>query len=179
MRSLLFGLPLVVFAGFAVTAYVGMQREDTEELPSAIIGNIAPAVKLEPMSGLVPFANVDLTSDGISLVNFWASWCAPCRAEHPTLMELSEKGVAVFGVNYKDDPNKAAAFLAELGNPYKMGGADPRARMAVDWGVYGLPETFVLGPDGKVIARVAGPLTQRNLETRVLPELEKHGLSIK
>ncbi len=92
-------------------------------------------------------------------------------------MELSEKGIPVYGVNYKDDPAKARAFLADLGNPYTLGGADLDAKMALDWGVYGLPETFILGPNGTVILRVTGPLTERNMATRVLPALAEAGLS--
>ena len=113
----------------------------------------------------------------IVILNFWASWCAPCRAEHPTLMQLAGQGVPIFGVNFRDNPDNAQAFLDELGNPYTMIGADPAAEMSLDWGVYGLPETFVVGPDGVVIARLAGPLTQRNLQTRLLPALEEAGLS--
>ena len=92
-------------------------------------------------------------------------------------MDFADRGIPVYGVNYKDDPAKARAFLAELGNPFALAGADPQAKMALDWGVYGLPETFVLGPDGTVILRVTGPLTERNLQTRVLPALAEAGLA--
>ena len=176
MRKLLLALPVVIFAVFAGLAFVGMQREDPEGLPSAIAGQQAPKVQLDPLEGHVPFAQADLTSGVVKLVNFWASWCAPCRAEHPTLMDFSDRGIPVYGVNYKDNPAKARAFLAELGNPYTLAGADPQARMALDWGVYGLPETFVLAPDGTVIMRVTGPLTARNLQTRVMPALAEAGL---
>lgn len=176
MRKLLLALPVVIFAVFAGLAFVGMQREDPEGLPSAIAGQKAPRVRLDALEGHVPFAQVDLATGGVKLVNFWASWCAPCRAEHPTLMEFADRGIAVYGVNYKDDPAKARAFLADLGNPYAQAGADPQAKMALDWGVYGLTETFVLGPDGTVIMRVTGPLTERNLQSRVLPALTEAGL---
>ena len=146
MRKFLLALPVVVFAVFAGLAFLGMQREDPEGLPSAIAGQKAPKVQLDPLEGHVPFAQADLTTGGVKLVNFWASWCAPCRAEHPTLMDFADRGIPVYGVNYKDNPAKARAFLAELGNPYALAGADPQAKMALDWGVYGLPETFVLGP---------------------------------
>lgn len=177
MRNLFYALPLIIFAALGGLFYVGMQNGD-DELPSTVVGQTVPLVQLEPMQGLVPFAGDDLAKGQVSFVNFWASWCAPCRAEHPKLMELSGQGVPVFGVNYKDNPVKAAAFLDELGNPYDMGGADPRAKMALDWGVYGLPETFVIGPDGTVILRVAGPLTERNMQTRVLPALSAKGLTL-
>jgi cytochrome c biogenesis protein CcmG/thiol:disulfide interchange protein DsbE len=93
-------------------------------------------------------------------------------------MDFSDRGIPVYGVNFKDNPAKARAFLEELGNPYALAGADPQAKMALDWGVYGLPETFVLGPDGTVIMRVTGPLTERNLQTRVMPALAKAGLEL-
>lgn len=171
-------LPLVIFAGFAGIAYWGMQRTDSQSVPSAMIGSHPPKISLEPLAGQVPFVASDLASGQVALVNFWASWCGPCRAEHPTLVDLAERGVPIFGVNYRDAPEKAQAFLAELGTPYDFGGADPQAKMALDWGVYGLPETFVLAPDGQILARVAGPLTQRNLEARVLPVLIEHGLKL-
>ena len=104
MRKLLLALPVVIFAVFAGLAFVGMQREDPEGLPSAIAGQQAPKVQLDPLEGHVPFAQADLTSGGVKLVNFWASWCAPCRAEHPTLMDFSDRGIPVYGVNYKDNP---------------------------------------------------------------------------
>ena len=177
MRKLILGLPVLVFAIFAGLAFVGMQREDPNSLPSTATGQAAPKVQLQRLPGYEPFAQSDLFTGEVKLVNFWASWCAPCRAEHPTLMELSQQNIPVYGVNFKDNPLKAMAFLDELGDPYVLGGADPDAEMAVDWGVYGLPETFVLGPDGTVLLRVAGPLTQRNIETRVIPTLRAAGFS--
>lgn len=177
MRKLLLGFPILVFVIFAGFAFVGMQREDPNALPSMATGQYAPKVQLQPLKGNVPFGQNDLSSGGVKLVNFWASWCAPCRAEHPTLMNLSQQGIPVYGVNYKDDPEKSMAFLRELGNPYTLVGADPDAKMALDWGVYGLPETFILGPNGTVLLRVTGPLTQRNLENRVLPAVQAAGYS--
>ena len=177
MRKLLLFLPILFFAIFIALAFVGMQRDDPIALPSTSIGQTAPLVQLQRLEGNKPFAQSDLAAAGVKLVNFWASWCAPCRAEHPTLMDLSQKGIPVYGVNYKDDPAKALAFLQELGNPYTLSGTDPDAKMALDWGVYGLPETFILGPDGTVLLRVTGPLTQRNLVTRVLPAVKAAGLS--
>jgi len=176
MRKLLLFLPVLFFLTFAGLAYVGMQRDNPNALPSTAIGQSAPLVQLQRLEGNMPFVQSDLAAAGVKLVNFWASWCAPCRAEHPTLMDLSQKGIPVYGVNYKDDPIKALAFLHELGNPYTLAGSDPDAKMALDWGVYGLPETFILGPDGTVLLRVTGPLTKRNLETRVLPAVKAAGL---
>ena len=177
MRSLLFGLPFLLFVIFTGFAFFGTMRENPDVLPSSAIGKNAPKVSLQPLANSVPFNYDDLANGAVTFVNVWASWCAPCRAEHPTLMSLSQQGIPVFGVNYKDNPKSATKFLSELGDPYTKSGADPDASMGLDWGVYGLPETFVLDPDGKVLLRVAGPLTQRNLEARVLPALKAAGLA--
>jgi cytochrome c biogenesis protein CcmG/thiol:disulfide interchange protein DsbE len=108
----------------------------------------------------------------VKLVNFWASWCAPCRVEHPKLEELAAEGLPIYGVNYKDEPDKALAFLAELGDPYAGIGADAGGRMGLDWGLYGVPETFVIDGDGTVVLRFAGPITQSVLDTTIRPAIE-------
>lgn len=175
MTRLFYLIPVLVFAGFAALVFNGMRGGENNTLPSTMVGKTAPKISVIPFSDLPTLGEADLKSGQVSLVNFWASWCAPCRAEHPNLMAISEAGVPVFGVNYRDDPAKAQAFLNELGNPYVAGGADPIARMALDWGVYGLPETFVIGSDGKIIARVAGPVTQRNIKSRIETALSSAG----
>jgi cytochrome c biogenesis protein CcmG/thiol:disulfide interchange protein DsbE len=114
----------------------------------------------------------DLTASGVKLVNFWASWCGPCRAEHPLLEALSAEGVPVIGVNYKDTPENALGFLAELGDPYAKIGADESGRTGLDWGIYGVPETFVIGPDGTVVMRFPGPISPNVLEKRIRPAME-------
>ncbi len=114
MLKLLLGLPVLVFAIFAALAFGGMQREDPNSLPSTATGQAAPKVQLQRLPGYEPFAQSDLLTDEVKLVNFWASWCAPCRAEHPTLMELSQLNIPVYGVNFKDNPLKAMDFLDEL-----------------------------------------------------------------
>ena len=128
MRKLLLGFAgggLCSFCGAGLSwACSGRIRRVCPARP--LLARSAPMVQLDPLEGHVPFAESDLTGGGVKLVNFWASWCAPCRAEHPKLVELSEKGIPVYGVNYKDNPAKARAFLAELGNPYTLAGADPR-----------------------------------------------------
>ena len=107
----------------------------------------------------------------MTLVNFWASWCGPCRVEHPFLTELTAAGVTVVGVNYKDPPEQALGFLAELGDPYAAIGADPSGRTGLDWGIYGVPETFVVDGDGAILLRHPGPLTPDVIARRITPLL--------
>lgn len=167
-------VPPVVFLGLAGLFYAGMQREDPDALPSTFLGRTAPEISPDPLGDLRTVAAEDLTADGMKLVNFWASWCAPCRVEHPNLEALSEEsGIPIYGVNYKDDPTKALAFLNELGDPYAAVSADAEGRTARDWGVYGVPETFVVDGEGRVVARVAGPVTERTLERTILPALDE------
>ncbi|MEM8774850.1 MAG: DsbE family thiol:disulfide interchange protein [Pseudomonadota bacterium] len=162
-------LPLVIFALLAGLFYVGMQRDNPDALPSAIKGNPAPVVEFEPMFGKPAIADADLRTGGVKLVNFWASWCAPCRAEHPNLVALAEQGLTVYGVNYKDDPGNALGFLEELGDPFSAIGVDQTGRQAIEWGVAAVPETFFLDGEGKVILRFAGPITQRALDRDIWP----------
>lgn len=162
-------LPPIIFAALAVTFYVGMMREDPEALPSALAGQPAPPVVLEPLGDLSHFTSETLADGGVKLVNYWASWCGPCRVEHPNLQQLADEGVQIYGINYKDDPVKALDFLDELGDPYVGVAADATGRTALDWGLYGVPETFVLDADGVVILRFAGPITQSVLEQTIRP----------
>lgn len=165
--------PPAIFLGLAVLFFVGMQRDNPDELPSALVGREAPAVVVEPVPFNAPFGDEDLRAGALTLVNFWASWCAPCRAEHPTLMQLQAEGIQIMGVNYKDRPDDAVGFLEELGNPFAKGGADPIGSMALNWGVYGVPETYLVDGDGTVLLRIAGPLVQRELEGRLRPFLNR------
>ncbi|MDD9726074.1 DsbE family thiol:disulfide interchange protein [Roseovarius sp. SK2] len=171
--SFLMVLPPVIFAALAAVFYIGMQREDPDALPSAIKGKPAPAVALTPLEGKTPFTDAELRSGGVKLVNYWASWCAPCRVEHPHLEALAEEGVTIYGVNYKDQPGNALGFLEELGDPYTAIGADPNGRMALDWGLYGVPETYVIDGEGRVVLRFPGPITERVLEGQIRPAIEK------
>ena len=165
-------LPPLIFAGLAGMFIWGMGREDPKQLPSALAGKDAPPVQLTPLGTGAPFTDADLRDGEIKLVNFWASWCAPCRVEHPNLEALAAEGVEILGVNYKDTPEQALKFLGDLGNPYAAIGADATGRMAIDWGVYGVPETFVVDGEGKVLFRFAGPVTERVIESRLRPVLE-------
>lgn len=166
-------LPPALFAGLALLFYVGMNRDDPDALPSAREGQPAPAMQLSRLGDAEPFTDASLREPGVKLVNYWASWCAPCRVEHPTLERLGREGVTIYGINYKDDPGKALAFLAELGNPYAAMGADTTGRTALEWGVYGVPETYVIDGDGTVILRFAGPVTSRVLEDRIRPAMQR------
>jgi len=164
-------LPPLIFAALAGLFLGGMFRDDPDALPSTLVGAPAPVVEVTPLAGLVPFTRAALEEPGPKLVNFWASWCAPCRVEHPQLMDLQAEGLAIYGVNYKDDADKARAFLKELGDPFAGVGGDDAGRMALEWGVYGVPETFVIDGDGTVLLRFAGPVTDVILEKRIRPAL--------
>jgi cytochrome c biogenesis protein CcmG/thiol:disulfide interchange protein DsbE len=165
-------LPLVLAAGLGGLFLWGMGRDNPDQLPSALVGRAAP-VMLDPLGQAAPFTDADLADGKVKIVNFWASWCSPCRAEHPNLMVLAAEGLPVYGVNYKDDPDDALAFLKELGNPFTRMGADRKGRMGIDWGLYGVPETFVIDGAGRVVLRFPGPLTQRALTSDVRPALEQ------
>ena len=163
--------PPVAFAALAALFLVGMNRDNPNELPSALAGKQAPAVEIVPLGDKPMWSDETLADGQVKLVNFWASWCAPCRVEHPTLEALQDEGVAIYGVNYKDPARNALSFLEELGDPYTAVGADPEGRMGLNWGVYGVPETYLIDGDGKIILRVAGPLTQRELTERLRPAM--------
>lgn len=183
-RALLFA-PLVVFAAgvwlFLDSRVSLFSDRDPAAIPSALIGRSAPDVSLPPLDRLkdaegrtVPgFARADLADGQVTLVNVFASWCAPCRLEHPVLMSLQAAGVRLYGVNYKDDPENARRFLGGLGNPFSKVGVDPGGRAAIDWGVYGVPETFVVDGKGRIAFKHVGPLTEESARTRLLPEIEK------
>lgn len=165
-------LPPLVFLGFASTAYVALKRENPEELPSALVGQPAPGLERTVALRDDPApTTADLAAPGVKLVNFWASWCAPCRVEHPVLDALAAEGIPVIGINYKDDPEKARAFLAELGDPYAKIGADESGRTGLDWGIYGVPETFVVDGKGTVVMRYPGPLDPASVESRLRPAM--------
>ncbi len=165
-------MPPLLFAALAAMFFFGMQREDPDALPSVRVGREVPPMTLTQLGPEPPFTTADLTAPGVKLVNYWASWCAPCRVEHPNLEALANEGIPIYGINYKDDPAKALAFLEELGNPYAGLGADETGRTAIDWGVYGVPETYVIDGQGKVVTRLAGPVTERSLASKIRPAIE-------
>jgi cytochrome c biogenesis protein CcmG/thiol:disulfide interchange protein DsbE len=146
---------------------------DPKIIPSALIDKPVPQFTLPPIEGGAGrgFSDADL-KDGVSVVNVFASWCIRCRAEHPVITRLAGMGVAtVYGLNYKDKPAEALEWLADMGNPYAEIGADRNGRVGIEWGVYGVPETFVIDAEGRIRHKYVGPLTQRTLEGNVLPDI--------
>ena len=166
-------LPPLLFAALAVVFAVGMFRDDPNALPSAREGQHVPPMTLTALSDKLGFSEEQLNAPGVKLVNFWASWCAPCRAEHPNLDELSREGIPIYGINYKDSEDKALGFLKELGDPYRGHGADAEGRTALDWGLYGVPETYVVDGNGVIVLRFAGPITQRVLADNIRPAIKE------
>lgn len=171
--SPLMAAPLVLSLGLGGLFLWGMGRTDPDRLPSTLEGQAAAPVRLTQLGEGAPFTDADLRDGRVKIVNFWASWCAPCRAEHPNLQALAAEGITVLGVNYKDAPDAALGFLAELGNPYAAIGADREGRMGLDWGLYGVPESFVIDGSGRVILRFPGPLTERVIEAEIRPALKE------
>jgi len=170
-RRLLFLLPVLGFIGLAVVFALGLGHDPTA-LKSAMIDKPAPDFTLPPILEDRPgVARADLGGKPV-LVNFFASWCAPCRIEHATLAGLAASGVPIYGIAYKDKPQDARRFLADLGDPYQRIGLDLEGRTAIDFGVYGVPETYILDRDGRIRFRYAGALTDAVLKTEILPRLE-------
>ena len=167
-RSLIYLLPAALFAVLATGFYSGLGI-DTNTLPSPLIDKQAPQFALPPLeTGRQGFGTADLQGH-VSLVNTFASWCAPCRVEHPVLNALARtKRVAIYGINYKDKQEAALAWIAELGNPYTRIGADD-GRVGIDWGVYGVPESFIVDASGHIRYKHVGPLTEADIEQTILP----------
>ena len=164
--------PIGIFAGFVALAAVGMFRENPNELPSTRLGQPAPELTPEQLGDLPGVTREMLASGEVTLVNFWASWCPPCRAEHPKLLEMAAAGTPIVGVNFRDTESAASKYLEDDGNPFVGVAFDPAGRSAIDWGVTAPPETFILGPDGTVLFRFIGPLVGSDYEQRFLPALE-------
>jgi len=162
-------LPLMVFAVIAVFLGIGLTM-NPRNIPSPLIGKPVPEFTLPPVKGrTLGLATADLRGE-VSLVNVFASWCVACREEHPLMMELGKSGtVALHGLNYKDKPDDAQAWLDELGDPYTRTGADINGRVAIDWGVYGVPETFVVDRDGRIVYKHIGAMTPQVLREKILP----------
>ena len=164
--------PPLVFVALAGLFFTSMMRDNADELPSTRVGQAAPDLALEHVPGTNLLTGIDLRDGELTILNFWASWCPPCRAEHPTLLDLADQGYRVAGLNFRDEADQAATYLAEDGNPFFATGFDPRGRTAIDWGVTAPPETFLIDGDGTVVFRFAGPLVGSDYEQRFLPALE-------
>lgn len=169
----LMALPPILFAALALLFWQGMGREDQGNLPSVFIGQPAPVLPAEGLGDYTRLMDADLRKGEVTVLNFWASWCPPCRAEHPVLQEMAARGLNVAGVNVTDKEADALAYLAEKGNPFFALAADPSGRGRVEWGVSGMPETFIVAGDGTVLFRFAGPLMGTDYENRFVPALEK------
>jgi cytochrome c biogenesis protein CcmG/thiol:disulfide interchange protein DsbE len=175
-RRLILLLPLATFLGLAAIFLVQLlSGRDISEVPSALIGHPAPVTSLPPLEGgSLPGLDSREFAGKVTLLNVFASWCAPCREEHPVLLALAQdKRYALVALNYKDKPENARRFLGDLGNPFSAIGVDEAGRTAIDWGVYGVPETFVVGKDGRIAYKHVGPLTPDSVRDELLPQVEK------
>jgi cytochrome c biogenesis protein CcmG, thiol:disulfide interchange protein DsbE len=179
-HRLLVLLPLIIFLALAALFYLRLGSGDPSRVPSALIGRPVPQTDLPPVAelaregrpvpGLVP---ADFTG-AVTLLNVWASWCVPCHDEAPLLMRLAEdKRIRVVGINYKDQAVNARRFLGRHGNPFTAIGADQNGRASIDWGVYGVPETFLIGRNGRIAFKLVGPITPQNFDALLKPEIEK------
>jgi len=173
-------VPLVIF-GLMVVLFAFGLTGNPEKLPSALIGRPVPQTEFPPLEGLIDngrpvpgFHAADLAKGKVSVVNFWASWCGPCVEEHPLLIALKQRsGVDIYGVNYKDQPEAGRRFIGRYGNPFTAVGTDSAGRNAIEWGVYGMPETFVIDGAGKIAYKHVGPISKDSLEKTLLPAIEK------
>jgi cytochrome c biogenesis protein CcmG, thiol:disulfide interchange protein DsbE len=179
-RRLVVLIPLALFLGLALLFIIRLSAGDPSRIPSALIGRQAPQTDLPPIAGLQqdgkPVPGLDAASfkGSVTVLNVWASWCVPCHDEAPLLVKLAgDKRIRVAGINYKDQPDNARRFLGRYGNPFAANGADSNGRASIEWGVYGVPETFIVGRDGRIAYKLIGPITPENLETVLKPQIEK------
>jgi len=179
-RSWPLALPLLGFAALAALFLLRLHGDDPSKIPSALIGHKAPQTALPPLQDLVndgaPVPGLDPAAfkGKVSVVNVWASWCVPCHDEAPLLNELGkDKRLQLIGIDYKDAPDNARRFLGRYGNPFGMVGVDGNGRAAIEWGVYGVPETFVVGRQGTIVYKMVGPVTADNIDTVLKVEIEK------
>jgi cytochrome c biogenesis protein CcmG, thiol:disulfide interchange protein DsbE len=179
-RRLIVLVPLALFLGLVCIFVVGLYSGDPSRIPSALIGQPAPQTALPGVAGLdrdgkpVPGIDPAAFHGAVTLVNVWASWCVPCHDEAPLLMHLAQDSrIRVVGIDYKDDADNARRFLGRHGNPFAAAGADKNGRASIEWGVYGVPETFIVGRDGRIAYKLVGPITTDNIASVVIPEIEK------
>src|SRR5271169_721807 len=176
----LMALPLITFAGLATLFWFRLGDVDPSRIPSALIGHPAPQTVLPPLPGLVsngaqvPGLDPAMFKGKVSVVNVWASWCVPCHDEAPLLTELGhDTRLQIVGINYKDSPDNARRFLGRYGNPFGIVGVDANGRGSIEWGVYGVPETFVVGREGTILYKMVGPVTPDNIDSVLKVEIEK------
>jgi cytochrome c biogenesis protein CcmG/thiol:disulfide interchange protein DsbE len=179
-RNVLILMPLILFIALAALFFYRLGTGDPSHIPSALIGRPVPATDLPALPGLerdgkaVPGLSSATFQGAVTLVNVWASWCVPCHDEVPFLEQLSQdKRIQLVGINYKDAPDNARRFLNRYGNPFVATGQDEAGRASIDWGVYGVPETFLVGRDGKIAYKLVGPITADNFARTLKPEIEK------
>jgi cytochrome c biogenesis protein CcmG, thiol:disulfide interchange protein DsbE len=177
----LMALPLVIFVALlAPILWLGLGRGDPSRIPSALIGHRTPQTPLPPLEGLasngapIPGLDPGVFKGKVSVVNVWASWCVPCHDEAPLLTELGrDTRLQIVGINYKDSADNARRFLGRYGNPFGIVGVDANGRAAIEWGVYGVPETFVVGREGTIVYKMVGPVTSDNINTVLRAEIDK------
>ena len=179
-RTFLMVLPLIAFIALALLFWFRLGSGDPSRIPSALIGRPAPQTALPALEGLqadnsqVPGLDPAAFKGKVSLVNVWASWCVPCHDEAPLLTELGkDKRLQLVGINYKDTPDNARRFLGRHGNPFGFVGVDGNGRASIEWGVYGVPETFVVGREGTILYKLVGPVTKANFDTLLKAEINK------
>jgi cytochrome c biogenesis protein CcmG, thiol:disulfide interchange protein DsbE len=179
-RRLAVYIPLAIFLALSALFLIRLGVGDISRIPSALIGREAPQTSLPPVPGLmkegkpVPGLDPESFKGAVTVLNVWASWCIPCADEAPLLLHLAEdKRIRVVGINYKDNADNARRFLGRHGNPFAANGVDSNGRASIEWGVYGVPETFVIGRDGRIGHKLIGPITPRNLEAALKPAIEK------
>ena len=173
-------VPLILFAGLTAIFLIRLNAGDPSLIPSALIGHPVPQTALPPIAGLkrdsaaVPGIDPASFKGAVTVVNVWASWCVPCHDEAPLLMQLAQDSrLRVIGINYKDDADNARRFLGRYGNPFAAAGTDQNGRAAIEWGVYGVPETFVIGRDARIAYKLVGPITPENFQSILVPQIDK------
>ncbi|HZN28894.1 MAG TPA: DsbE family thiol:disulfide interchange protein [Xanthobacteraceae bacterium] len=179
-RRLIVFIPLALFLALAALFMYRLGAGDPSRIPSALIGRPAPSTNLPPIPGLerdgrpVPGLDGAAFNGEVTVLNVWASWCVPCHDEAPLLLKLAaDRRIRVVGINYKDEADNARRFLGRHGNPFAANGIDRNGRAAIEWGVYGVPETFVVGRDGRIAFKLIGPITPDNLDKALQPAIEK------
>lgn len=176
----LMAAPLIAFAALAAIFWFRLGSGDPSRIPSALIGRPAPQTILPPLDGLVsdgapvPGLDPSIFKGKVSIVNVWASWCVPCHDEAPLLTELGrDERLQIVGINYKDSADNARRFLGRYGNPFRIVGVDANGRASIEWGVYGVPETFIVGREGTIVYKLVGPVTPDNINTVLKSEIDK------